>query len=331
MVLKVAINGFGRIGRMILRAGIDDKKIRFVAINDLASSEQLAYLLKYDSIQPKVKYDVSANSNSILIGKQEIPIFQEKSPEKLPWRKLDIDVVIESTGIFRDLISNNMHLNAGAKKAIISAPGKGEPKIPTYILGVNAEKYKGEKIISNASCTTNCVAPVAKVLNDTFKIKKAFLTTVHAYTNDQTIVDSPHKDFRRGRAAALNMIPTSTGAAKALYDVIPELEGKCDGIAVRVPIACGSLIDFVAELESGVNVEEVNAVFKKYSETKMKNILEYSDSPLVSSDCISSPYSAIFDAQSTMTIKNLVKVLAWYDNEYGYSCRMIDMIKHISK
>ena len=332
IVIKVAVNGFGRIGRTILRAGFNDKKIRFVAVNDLGDVNTMAHLLKYDSVHGKFKEDIKVKDNNIIAGKQKIKVFAEKEIEKLPWHELKVDVVIESTGIFTKKEDCERHLRSGAKKVLLSAPGKGGKPIKTIVLGVNDEEIKkGETIISNASCTTNCLAPIAKVLNDCFKIKRAFMTTIHAYTNDQRILDLPHKDLRRARAAAINLIPTTTGAAKSIGKVIPELDGKMDGIAIRAPVADGSIVDLVAELKKDVSVGDINNAVKEAAKGKMKGILQYSEDPLVSSDIIGNPHSSIFDSLMTNVIdKNLVKVMAWYDNEWGYSCRMIDIIKKMA-
>jgi len=331
-VINVAINGFGRIGRMVLRAGFNDKKIKFVAVNDLGDINTLAHLLKYDSVHGKFKENVKVEGNNIIAGRQKIVVFAEKEIEKLPWHDLKVDVVVESTGIFTKKEDCEKHLRSGAKKVLLSAPGKGDKPIKTIVLGVNDNEIKKDDVIlSNASCTTNCLAPIAKVLNDGFRIKRAFMTTVHGYTNDQRILDLPHKDLRRARAAALNLIPTTTGAAKAIGKVIPELDGKMDGIAIRAPVADGSVVDIVAELKKDVSVGEINNAVKEAAKGKMKGILQYSEEHLVSSDIIGSPYSSIFDSLMTCIInKNLIKVISWYDNEWGYSCRMIDMIKKMA-
>jgi len=328
-VINVAINGFGRIGRMVLRAGFNDKKIRFVAVNDLGDINTMAHLLKYDSVHGKFKENVKVKDNNIIAGRQKIMVFAEKEIERLPWHDLKVDVVVESTGIFTKKEECEKHLRSGAKKVLLSAPGKGDKPIKAIVLGVNDNEIKKDDVIlSNASCTTNCLAPIAKVLNDSFRIKRAFMTTIHGYTNDQRILDLPHKDLRRARAAALNLIPTTTGAAKAIDKVIPELDGKMDGIAIRAPVADGSVVDIVAELKKDVSVGEINNAVKEAAKGKMKGILQYSEEHLVSSDIIGSPYSSIFDSLMTCIInKNLVKVISWYDNEWGYSCRMIDMIK----
>jgi glyceraldehyde 3-phosphate dehydrogenase len=339
MPVKVAINGFGRIGRMVFLAGLGDSEIEFVAVNDLTDTKELAYLLKHDSIQGQFKGEAEAKDSVLVVNGKEIKVFAEKEPENIPWGELGVDVVVESTGIFRTDVKANKHIKAGAKKVLVSAPCKCEAKegeaceipLKTLVKGVNEHEYNGETIVSNASCTTNCLAPMVKVINDNFKIKKGFLTTVHAYTADQRLVDAPHhKDARRGRSAAINIVPTSTGAAKAVTEVIPELAGKLDGIAVRVPVATGSFTDFVCEVGKKVSVEEINRLFKDVSRNHLKDVLQYSDEPIVSSDIIHNPYSCIFDSLLTNVIDGkLVKVAGWYDNEWGYSCRMIDMIKVI--
>jgi len=328
-MVRVAINGFGRIGRLVFRAGMKRKGIEFVAINDLTDAKTLAYLLKYDSVHGILDADIKAKGNSIVVNGKEIKIFSEKEPENLPWKKLKIDVVVESTGIFITKEGAEKHLKAGAKKVLISAPAKGDNPIKTIVIGVNEKDYdrKKDDIISLASCTTNCLAPVVKVLNDNFGIEKGFMTTVHAYTNDQKILDLPHKDLRRARAAAMSIIPTTTGAAKAVTLTIPELKGKLDGMAMRVPVADGSITDFVAVLKKEATAEEINKLFRSASEKSLKGILQYTEEPIVSIDVVGNPHSAIFDAELTKTSGKLVKVVAWYDNEWGYSNRMVDFIK----
>ena len=331
-MVRVGINGLGRIGRLALKAGLEKKGLDFVAVNDLTDAETLGHLFKYDSTFGIFPGEVKAKDNTLIIDGNEIKVFKEKDPASLPWKKLGVEVVIESTGKFRDREGAEKHLKAGAKKVIISAPAKGEDI--TIVLGVNEEKYDPEKhhIISNASCTTNCLAPVAKVLLDNFGIRKGLMTTIHSYTNDQVILDFPHKDLRRARAAALSMIPTTTGAAKATALTIPQLKGKMDGLAIRVPTPNVSLVDFVCELEKEVTREEVNNAFKKASEGKLSHILEYTEEPLVSRDFNGNPHSAIVDGLSTCVIEgNLVKVLAWYDNEWGYSHRLVELVEYISK
>lgn len=332
MKLKVAINGFGRIGRQILRINLEQNAFDVVAINDLNSPETLAHLLKYDSSYGTIQNEISHTDSAIILDGKEYKVFSEKDPENLPWKNLEVDVVLECTGFFTDREGAEKHLKAGAKKVAISAPGKDSDC--TIVLGVNEQIYDHEnhQIISNGSCTTNCLAPIAKVLNDNFEIEKGLMTTIHAYTNDQRILDLPHKDLRRARAAALSMIPTSTGAAKALSLVLPELEGKLNGLAIRVPIPTVSVVDLTCSVGKNTTKEEVNAKMKEASENAMKNILGYSEVPLVSVDYKGSPFSSILDALSTEVIGgNLIKVLAWYDNEWGYSCRMVDLVKMIEE
>lgn len=322
---KVAINGFGRIGRMCFRSLIQNSEIEIVAINDLTDVPTLAHLLKYDSVHGRFGHSVEAGDGALIVNGKSIKIYAQKDPATLPWGELNIDVVIESTGIFTDKDGAAKHIAAGAKKVVISAPATGGVK--TIVLGVNDEMLTSEDtIISNASCTTNCLAPMAKVLNDKFGIEKGYITTVHAYTADQRLQDAPHKDLRRARAAALSMVPTSTGAAKAVGEVLPKLKGKLDGVAVRVPTPDGSLTDLVAILSREVTKEEVNAAMKEASETYMKGILEYCVDPIVSIDIVGNLHSCIFDAALTSTNGNLVKVMGWYDNEAGYSERVCDLV-----
>jgi glyceraldehyde 3-phosphate dehydrogenase len=331
-MVKIAINGFGRIGRCVFRQAFGTKNMEFVAINDLTDAKTLAYLLKYDSVHGIYDKDVKAKGNSIVVEGKEIQIVAEKDPEKLPWGKMGVDVVIESTGRFTDKAGAGKHITAGAKKVLISAPAK-DPDV-TIVMGVNEKTYDAKKhnIISNASCTTNCLAPLAKVLNDKFGIQKGLMTTIHSYTNDQMLLDLPHKDLRRARAACLSMIPTSTGAASALSLVIPELKGKLDGMSIRVPTPNVSVVDLVATLNKDVTAEEVNAALKAASENELKGILQYTDEPLVSIDFNNNKSSSIIDALSTKVIeKNMVKVLSWYDNETGYSQRLVDLAAYISK
>jgi len=332
-MVRVAINGFGRIGRNVLRASLGSlDKIEFVCINDVTDAPTLAHLLKYDSVFGKIPAEVAVKGNSIILNGKEIKITAEKDPAKLPWKELNVDIALECTGLFTNREKAALHLAAGAKKVLISAPAKDEDI--TLCLGVNHESYDPKKhsIISNASCTTNCLAPVAKVLNDNFGIVKGLMTTVHAYTNDQKILDLPHKDLRRARAAALSMIPTSTGAAKAVSLVLPELKGKLDGMAVRVPVPTVSLVDLTAELSKPGTVEEINAAFKAAADGKLKGVLEYVDELLVSVDFKGNPHSSIFDAPSTKVIGgNMVKVLAWYDNEWGFSSRMRDVVLYMAQ
>jgi glyceraldehyde 3-phosphate dehydrogenase len=332
MAIKVGINGFGRIGRNIFRAAMDDGDIDFVAVNDITDAATLAYLLKYDSALGNLDADVSSDANGIVVNGKAIKVLSERDPANLPWKDLGIEIVVESTGLFRDRDSASKHLTAGAKKVIISAPAKGEDI--TIVLGVNEDKYDKDNhhIISNASCTTNCLAPVAKVLLENFGIKRGLMTTIHSYTSDQRLLDAPHKDLRRARAAALSMIPTTTGAAVATGLVLPELAGKLDGMAIRVPTPNVSVVDLVAELERDASVEAINSAMKKASEGSLKGLLEYMDAPLVSIDFNGNPHSSIFDAPSTMALEGgFIKVLSWYDNEWGYSNRVADLIKYIVK
>ncbi|MEV0533457.1 type I glyceraldehyde-3-phosphate dehydrogenase [Kitasatospora sp. NPDC050463] len=326
MTIRVGINGFGRIGRNFFRAvkaqGAD---IEIVGVNDLTDTKTLAHLLKYDSILGTFPGEVSHTENSITVDGKTFKVIAERDPASLPWGELGVDIVIESTGIFTKAEAAKKHVTAGAKKVIISAPATDEDV--TIVMGVNDEKYDAAKhtVISNASCTTNCVAPLAKVLNENFGIVKGLMTTVHAYTNDQVTLDFPHKDLRRARAAALNIIPTSTGAAKATALVLPELKGKLDGTSLRVPVPTGSITDLVVTLEREVTVEEVNAAFQKASEGSLKGILQYTEDPIVSSDIVNSPFSTIFDSLMTMVQGNQVKVFGWYDNEWGYSNRLVNL------
>ncbi|NQT79907.1 MAG: type I glyceraldehyde-3-phosphate dehydrogenase [Candidatus Aminicenantes bacterium] len=333
MTLKIGINGFGRIGRNFFRASYQDPDFDIVAVNDIFDSKALAYLLKYDSVLGILEADIQTSEDALIVNGKKTKVLSEKDPGNLPWKDLGVSFVIESTGLFRERQDAIKHIEqGGAEKVIISAPAI-EPDA-TIVLGVNEETYEPEKhnIISNASCTTNCLAPVVKVLHQDYGIEKAFMTTIHAYTLDQKILDSPHKDFRRARAAAVSQIPTTTGAAKAVGIVIPELKGKIDGISIRVPTANVSLVDLVALLKKNVNAEEVNESFKKASEGNLKGILQYTEEPLVSVDFMANSHSAIVDGLFTrITDGNLVKVLAWYDNEWGYSCRMRDLIKYISR
>ncbi|RKY47946.1 MAG: type I glyceraldehyde-3-phosphate dehydrogenase [Candidatus Neomarinimicrobiota bacterium] len=331
MSVKVGINGFGRIGRLVFREMLNRDDFEVLGINDLTDAKTLAHLLKYDSVHKKFQGTVEAKEDSIVVNGKEIKIYAEKDPANLPWKELGVEYIVESTGVFRkrDLIAK--HLEAGAKKVILTVPAKD--KIDNMVvLGVNDDSLRpDDKIVSNASCTTNCLAPVAKVLNDEFGIVKGLMTTVHSYTNDQQILDLPHKDLRRGRAAAMSIIPTTTGAAKAVGKVIPDLDGKLDGMALRVPTPDGSLVDLTVELKKEVTIEEVNAAMKKASEGSMKGILEYTEDPIVSVDVIGNSHSSIFDAKSTMVAGNMVKVLSWYDNEWGYSVRVVDLLEKMAK
>ncbi|MBO8127254.1 MAG: type I glyceraldehyde-3-phosphate dehydrogenase [Firmicutes bacterium] len=330
MTVRVAINGFGRIGRLVFRAGFGHPDLEFVALNDLTSAETNAHLLKYDSVHGIYDREVEAKDDSIVVDGKEIKIFAQRDPADLPWKELEVDVVVESTGFFRDAKDAKKHLDAGAKKVIITAPAKNEDI--TIVMGVNEDKYDpaAHHIISNASCTTNCLAPLAKVINDKFGIVKGLMTTVHAYTNDQKILDQTHKDLRRARAAGMSIVPTTTGAAKATALVLPELKGKLDGMAMRVPTVDVSIVDLVAQLETEVTVEEVNQAVKEAAEGKLKGILGYSELPLVSMDYRGDSRSSIFDALSTMANGNLVKLVSWYDNEWGYSNRVVDLVKYIA-
>ncbi len=336
MVINVAINGFGRIGRMFFRAAQNDKKIKIIAINDLTDTKTLAHLLKFDSTHGVMNEKISATKNYLKIGKNRIPVFSERNPEQLPWKELKIDVVLESTGFFVDPMKSKMHLNAGAKKVVLSAPAKPKNdcniKHVTLVKGVNEKSYnkKNTHIISNASCTTNCVSPILEVINTHFKIKSCFFSTIHAFTSTQHLVDSPSKDLRRARAASINIIPTSTGAAIATEKVIPKLKGKLSGMAYRVPVVDGSVTDFCIETEKTITVEKVNEIVKKHASNKFKGILQYTEAELVSSDIIGNPHSSIFDAKLTKTLgKNKLKIVCWYDNEWGYSNRLVDMVKFI--
>lgn len=326
---RVAINGFGRIGRQVFQAGINDPEIEWVGINDLTDPETLAYLLKYDSVHGRFNGTVEAKEKSIVVNGKEIPIFAEKDPANLPWKKLDVDVVAECTGFFTKGPDAMKHVKAGAKKVLISAPGK-EVDL-TVVKGVNEHEYDSGKhtIISNASCTTNCVAPMVKVIHDNFRVKRGFMSTTHAYTATQRLVDAPDpKDKRRGRSAAINLVVSTTGAAKAVAEVIPELKGKLDGFAIRVPVADGSIANFVVEVEKLTSKEEVNELFRNVAAHHLKGVLEYTEEPLVSTDIIHNPHSCIFDAGSTNVIEStLINVVGWYDNEWGYSNRMIDILK----
>ena len=333
MAIKVAINGFGRIGRLLFRAAVErNAKIDFMAVNDITDPKTLAHLLKYDSVHGRAPFPVEAEKDGIVVKGKKIRTLMERDPSKLPWKDLDVYVAVESTGLFTDREKAAMHVTAGAKKVLISAPAKN-PDI-TIVMGVNQDKYDHEKhnILSNASCTTNCVAPVAKVLNDNFGLKTGLMMTAHAYTNDQRIQDLVHSDLRRARAGAVNIIPTTTGAAVAATLVLPELTGRMNGIALRVPVPNVSVVDLTCLLEKSTTKEEINAAFKKAAEGTLQGILEYTEDPVVSSDFNHSTYSAAFDAQSTMVLGgNFVKVLAWYDNEWGFSCRMTELIELIGK
>ncbi len=331
MAIKVAINGFGRIGRNVFRAALGDRELEFVAVNDITNAKTLAHLLKYDSIHGVLQADVQAKDNAIVVNGREVKICAQRDPAVLPWKELGVQVVVESTGRFTDKAGASKHLQAGAKKVIISAPAK-DPDV-TIVLGVNEKMYDPDKhaIISNASCTTNCLAPIAKVIMENFGIRHGLMTTIHSYTNDQQILDLPHEDLRRARAAALSQIPTSTGAAKAVGLVLPALQGKMHGLAIRVPTANVSLVDLVAETERVVTVEEVNAALRKAADGELKGILGFCEEPLVSVDFCGNSLSSIVDSLSTSVVDGtLIKVLSWYDNEWGYSSRIHDLVKYIA-
>ncbi len=331
MPYRVAINGFGRTGRLTLRAALErESDLEFVAVNR-GTSQMMAHLLKYDTVHGKAPFEVSIEDDYIIAGNQKVLTLYESDPEKLPWEELNVDLVIESSGRFRNRVDAVKHLKAGASKVLISAPARN-PDI-TIVLGVNDEDYNHEEhhIISNASCTTNCIAPIAKVLNDDFGIVKGFMSTTHAYTMDQNILDKSHRDLRRARAAAVNIIPTTTGATVATGVVIPELNGRMNGISFRIPVTDVSIIDLVTNLQRPITKEEVNSSLKKSSETYMKGILDYTEEPLVSSDYVHNPHSGIIDGLSTMAIDDLAKIVAWYDNEWGYCCRLVDVSEKISE
>lgn len=327
--VKVAINGFGRIGRVTFRILLERPNIEVVAINDLTDSKTLAHLLKYDSVHRGINAEVSAEEKAIIVNGKRIVIYAEKDPANLPWKELGIDVVIESTGFFLDRETAGKHITAGAKKVIISAPPKTDD-IKTVVLGINDEILLADDlIISNASCTTNCAAPMIKVLDENWGVEDGYITTVHSYTGDQRLHDAPHKDLRRARAAAMSIVPTSTGAAKAITKIFPHLKGKLGGCGMRVPVPDGSLTDITCVLTKPVTVEEINAAFKKAAATNLKGILQYTEDPIVSVDIIGNPNSCIYDAEFTSVVGNLIKVIGWYDNEYGYSSRLADLITKI--
>ncbi len=327
--IKVAINGFGRIGRISLRIMLNREEIEVVAINDLTNSKTLAHLLKYDSIHRRINADIKFEEKAILVNGRNINVYAEKDPVNLPWKELGIDVVIESTGLFLNKETAGKHIAAGAKKVIISAPPTAD-NIKTIVLGVNDEVIKeNDTIISNASCTTNCAAPMIKVLDDHWGVEDGYITTVHSYTGDQRLHDAPHKDLRRARAAGLSIIPTSTGAAKAITKIFPHLTGKLGGFGMRVPVPDGSLTDITCVLTKPATVKEINAAFKNASETTLKGILEYTEEPIVSIDIVGNSHSCIYDAEFTSVVGNMIKVMGWYDNEYGYSSRLADLIQKI--
>ncbi|RLL46609.1 type I glyceraldehyde-3-phosphate dehydrogenase [Oceanobacillus piezotolerans] len=332
MTVKVGINGFGRIGRNVFRQALKNDEVEIVAVNDLTDANMLAHLLKYDSVHGKLEEEVTVNGSNIAVGGKEFKVLSERDPAQLGWGDLGVDIVIESTGRFTNAEDAKKHIEAGAKKVIISAPASNEDL--TIVMGVNQDKYNPSEhnIVSNASCTTNCLAPFAKVLNDTFGIKRGLMTTIHSYTNDQQILDLPHKDYRRARAAAENIIPTTTGAAKAVSLVLPELKGKLNGMAVRVPTPDGSLTDLVAELDKEATVEDINNAFREAAQGNLKGVLEYSEEPLVSTDIVGNTHSSIVDGLSTMVMEgNMVKVVSWYDNEMGYSSRCVDLAVFMAK
>jgi len=327
---NVAINGFGRIGRLVFRMGFKEKGFNFVAINDLTDSKTLAHLLKRDSVHGTFEAEVEHGQDYIKVDGKKVKILAEKDLTKLPWKELGIDIVVESTGKFTKEADLEQHIKCGAKKVLLSAPGKGGD-IKTVVMGANHNEVNGLNILSNASCTTNSLVPVVQVLDREFGIESGFMSTVHAYTNDQRLLDLPHTDLRRGRSAAVNIIPTTTGAAKSVGEIFSNLKGKLDGIAFRVPVPCGSITDFTCIVKKSTTAEEVNAAIKKASETYLKGILQYSEEPLVSSDIIGNTYSSIFDSELTRVNGKLVKVCTWYDNEWGFSARMVDMLKLMSK
>lgn len=332
MTIRIGINGFGRIGRQVFRAASEIDEIEIVAVNDLTDASMLAHLLKYDSVHGTFPHEVKADGSDLVVAGEKLKVFSERDPGKLPWGDLNVDIVVESTGIFTQAEKADLHRQAGAKKVIISAPAKGEDL--TVVLGVNHEQYDNDKhhIVSNASCTTNCLAPVAKVLNDKFGLVRGLMTTVHAYTNDQKILDLPHKDMRRARAAGMSIIPTTTGAAKAVSLVIPELQGKLNGMAMRVPTPDVSVVDLVAELNCDVTAEQVNDAFREFAANAPDNVMKVADEPLVSIDYTTCPISSIVDADLTQVLeKRMVKVVSWYDNEWGYSNRVVDLVQYMGQ
>lgn len=331
MSVKIGINGFGRIGRNFLRASLaKGSDLQIVAINDLADNELLANLLKYDSVNGRLDASVEVDGDNIVVNGSSIRVFEQPDPTKIPWGDADVDIVIECTGRFTNLEDAQKHLASGVKKVIISAPGKGD--VGTFVMGVNEQEYDPatQHVISNASCTTNCLAPMAKVFLDNFGIERGLMTTVHAYTSDQNLQDGPHRDFRRSRAAAINIVPTSTGAAKAIGLVIPELAGKLDGYALRVPVPTGSIIDLTIETRAGLTVEEINAAYRDAADGTLAGLLKYTDEPLVSTDIVGDPHSCIFDSGLTKVIGTQVKIAGWYDNEWGYSHRLVDLTEFVA-
>ncbi len=332
MTTNVGINGFGRIGRSVFRILSDRDDINVVCINDLFENEQLAYLLKYDTVMGMFKKEVTATEDALYVGDQKVVMTEHRDPAEIPWKNLGVEVVIESTGVFRDRANLEKHLSAGAQKVVLTVPAKEEIDA-TIVLGVNDEELKAEhRIVSNASCTTNCLAPIAKILDDAFGIEEGFITTVHAYTNDQRLADVPHKDFRRSRAAGENIIPTTTGAAKAVGKVLPQLQGKLDGLAMRVPVPDGSIVDLAARLGASPSADDVNNAVREAAAGPMQKVVEYSEAPLVSSDIIGNPHSSIFDALSTTSMQDgFVRIVSWYDNEWGYSNRVVDLIDRMAR
>ena len=332
MSIRVAINGFGRIGRLVFKAAQYDKEVEIIAINDLTDAHTLAHLLKYDSVHGRYPEKVVFEGENLIAGDRKVKVIAEKDPSKLPWNDIGVDIVVEATGVFRKREQLENHLNQGANKVVLTVPAKDEID-NTIVLGVNNAELKAtDKIVSNASCTTNCLAPVVKVLHDNFGLVRGFMTTIHGYTNDQRLLDLPHSDLRRARAAAISMIPTTTGAARAVGKVIPELNGKLDGVAIRVPVSDGSIVDLVAEVGKDVSVDDINAAMKKAADGEMKGVLEYCEDPIVSIDVVGNPHSSVFDSLSTGVMDgNFVKVFSWYDNEWGYSCRTLDLAKLMAK
>ncbi len=332
MSIRVAINGFGRIGRLVFKAAQYDKEVEIIAINDLTDAHTLAHLLKYDSVHGRYPEKVVFEGDNLVAGDRKVKVIAEKDPAKLPWNDIGVDIVVEATGVFRKREQLENHINQGANKVVLTVPAKDEID-NTIVLGVNNAELKAtDKIVSNASCTTNCLAPVVKVLHDNFDLVRGFMTTIHGYTNDQRLLDLPHSDLRRARAAAISMIPTTTGAARAVGKVIPELNGKLDGVAIRVPVSDGSIIDLVAEVGKDVSADDINAAMKKAADGEMKGVLEYCEDPIVSIDVVGNPHSSVFDSLSTGVMDgNFVKVFSWYDNEWGYSCRTLDLAKLMAK
>ncbi|WP_256391799.1 type I glyceraldehyde-3-phosphate dehydrogenase [Natronoarchaeum rubrum] len=327
--LRVGLNGFGRIGRNVFRASLVTDGIEIVGINDVMDVDDMAYLLKYDSVHGRTEDVEIDDDGDLVVGDRTVPILSEKDPAELPWDDLDVDVAFECTGLFRNYDDAYKHVEAGADKTIISAPPKGEKEVLTIVYGVNHDEYEGQDVVSNASCTTNSVAPVAKVLDEEFGIESGVLTTTHAYTGTQSLVDGPNRKRRRGRAAAENIVPTSTGAAQATTEVLPELEGKLDGMAMRVPVPDGSITDLTVNLEADASIEEVNAAFEDAANGELEGVMGYTENEIVSRDVVGQPYSSLIDADSTMKVGGQVKVLAWYDNEYGFSNRMLDLATHV--